>query len=579
MRLPIITAFALLIISAFAQASLYQITEVNPRYANPNSGGFLLVTLENVDINPGTMVRATIQSKNSGITFPGTGSYDYIGFVDGLDKRTASFPYRISNIQDGNYPLYLTVYDVPNVKGESPTRTDLKFNFTISRTAVSFDTVCGDGICESTENNTACPQDCAGGVGNATNETVNVTSYALAGSTCDIFRIDSISLKDEEDGRIDPTDTVNLGIYLHSTTTATIYDTKAVIQEDNSNIIAPNTETSYPTFGDRATIVQYFPIETKDVTPGGYGMVLKTTYVKDGRECMQLTPLNITVNGGYSFYIDLMPDSLETQPQTQITLKAHIRNIGTRDDTYELLFRGASEWVQQADRTIVVKAGQEKDAYIKLYVPPVTGLYQFTVEAQSKMLSQISSRDTTLITVSEPVKPLHAINLLVTDPRSTDLVRGEGGTFKIKVQNAGTLKETVSLSTAGASWAYLKPDTLSLQPGEMAELSLYLAPTADAETGTYTIQIKASTPGGEATADESVAVYVADKRITKTLPETAEAEGRNATALTGLVLFAKGAATTGGAAFTLGILIIIGLILAFIPKKEKAEGLVPLKGK
>lgn len=568
MRAPIII-FALLVISGFAQAALYQITEINPRYANPNSRGYLLVTLQNVDESPGTMVRAAIQSKTSGIAF--TGSYDNLGFIDWMDSRTASFPYLISSMQEGNYPLYLTVYDGAGT-------TDFKFNFTISRTAVYPGTVCGDSICENTENNSACPQDCKGNVTTAENVTA-LASYALEGSTCDIFRIDSISLKDEADGRIDPTDRIDLGITLHSTTTSSIYDTKAFIQEDNPNVYSPTVETQYPTFGDRATIAQYFSIETRDVTPGGYGMVLKMDYIKEGRECMQLTPFNITVEGGYAFSLDLTSDSLETQPNSQLTLKAHLRNTGTRDDIYELQFRGVSNWVSQADRTVIVKAGMDKDAYIKLSVPPVTGLYDFTVEAKSKMLSQINNRDTTLIKVSEQVKLMHAINLLVTDSRSMDIVRGEGGAFKIKIQNAGNLKDTISLKVTGADWAFLKPDTLTLEPGQTEELAMYVAPTIETETGTYTLTVKATTPGGEAAAEDAVAVYVADKKITRTFPATAEAGQANATALTGLVVFAKGAAAYGGAPLILGSLIIIALALAFLPKREKAEGLRQLKGK
>jgi len=568
MRVPILL-LALLVISGFAQAALYQITEVNPRYANPNNRGYLLVTIQNVDESPGSMVRASIQSKTSGIKF--TGSYDNLGYIDWMDSRTASFPYVISSMGEGNYPLSLTVYDGAGT-------TDFKFNFTISKTAVYPGIVCGDSICESTENNTACPQDCKGNVTTAENVT-ELASYALAGSTCDIFRIDSVLLKDEADGRIDPTDKIDLGITLHSTTTSPIYDTKGFIQEDNPNIYSPSVETQYPTFGDRATLTQYYSIETKDVTPGGYAMVLKTTYIKDGRECMQLTPFNITVEGGYAFSLDLTPDSIETQPNSQLTLKAHLRNTGTRDDIYELQFRGVSNWVSQADRTVIVKAGMDKDAYIKLSVPPLTGLFDFSVEAQSRMLSQISNRDTTLITVNEPVKLMHAINLLVTDSRSMDVVRGEGGIFNLRIQNAGNLKDTISLKATGADWAFLKPDTLTLEPGQTEELAMYVAPTDGTETGTYTLTIKATTPGGEASAEETVAVYVADKKITKTFPKSEEAGEANASALTGLVVFAKGAAVYGGTPLILGILVIIALALAFLPKREESEELRPLKGR
>ncbi|MFH1786635.1 MAG: thrombospondin type 3 repeat-containing protein [archaeon] len=382
------------------------------------------------------------------------------------------------------------------------------------------------------------------------------------------IRIENIALRDEHDAEINPTDKVNLVVYLRSRTTVTLMNVKAKLQEDLKPIYADESTYPYLDINSGEARGGYFSMETKDASPGMYRLSMNLKYVKGTSMCEINLPFNMSVVGGYGVRVDLVPDSAEFQPDGTATFKINVLNTGERSDVYDITFPGGvSNWIQEADRMVELDAKEAQDLFVKLYVPQVTGSYELSAKATSKQLSSISNQDTSYFKVTRTLAKQHALELSV-DRRSLDIAMGQQGEIKVSVQNIGGVKDAVNLKLTGPDWAYLAPSTMELSPGELKQATLYLAPDADVSMGTTDIAIKATTFGGEASASETVAVFAADLA---TIQEKAAAGSpEKSSPFSGFaILSGKGPGLTE--LVLLQGLAIIGLMYALIKRHELAE--------
>jgi len=539
---------ALIILSGTALAGNYTITKIKPNSVAPSQNAFVLVTIQNTG-DTATQVRAYLISNAERITV--TDSWDYVGTLDWMETRTAVFAVHAASMPEGNYSMTLEIKD--------STEPANFFNFSLPISNYPLPTEIG--------------------VGNATGNGGTTGTGAEEG-TGD-FNVELITLLDESDNRIDPTDKATIGIALHNRNTDGVSNVQARILEDFGNIKVPLEQRDYGNFGGKQTKTGYFDIETIDVSPGIYQMNLSLTYDKGGKEHMANIPFNITVSGGYSVTADLLPDSMEANPMQQIKMKLHIRNTGTVDDTYKIYFRGVSEWVQQADRQVSVAKGTDKDVEVTLLTPDATGAYTLTAEAISNTLSAASSKDTSVITIGQEIKAMHQIELTL-DKHSTDVPQGKGGTFDVMVTNLGTIKDAVTIKVKGSDWAYLSPSTIELEPMQAKSLTLYVAPPIDARIGTYALNLTATTFGGEASAKEQVAVYVAQAteqkgEISEPVKGAAGAGNRTGAPAAGFASLAKDIKGFGNPILTLLVVALLAAILiSMVSGKEEPEKMVAL---
>jgi len=535
-------ALALIIFSGMALASNYTITKVKPNSVAPSQNAFVLVTIQNTG-DTASQVRAYLISNEPRITV--TDSWDYVGTLDWMETRTAVFGVHAASMPEGNYSMAIEIKD--------STEPSHIFNFSlpISNNPLPTEIKVGNE---------------SGDEGSATGENED-------------FKIELTTLLDESDNRIDPTDKVTFGIALHNKNTEGVYNVYARILEDFDNIKVPTDEKDYGNFAGKASLTRYFDIETIDVTPGIYQMNLSLRYDKAGKEHIAKIPFNMTVSGGYNVAEDLLPDSVEADPMQQLKMKLHIRNTGTVDDTYKIYFRGVSEWVQQAQRDVFVAKGTDKDVEITLQTPDAKGSYTFTAEAISNTLTAASSKDTSVITIGEEIKSLHQIELTL-DKHSMDVAQGTGDTFDILVTNLGTSKDAVTIKVTGSDWAYLSPSTLELEPMQTKDLTLYVAPPADAQIGTYTLNITATTFGGEASVKEQAAVYVAQApedmgEISEPVNGQAGAGNETIGPATGFATLAKDIKGFGNPILTLLLVAVLAVILInMASRKDEPEKMV-----
>ncbi len=68
---------------------------------------------------------------------------------------------------------------------------------------------------------------------------------------------------------------------------------------------------------------------------------------------------------------------------------------------------------------------------------------------------------------------------------SIDLNAGESKSFSISVLNSGTREQTASVTFTGLDWVYASPRSLSLVPGEIKQVYVFVNPLCDLEEGNY----------------------------------------------------------------------------------------------
>ena len=540
-----VALIALLLLAMPAMAANYKMTDLSPVPVAPQTNVFLHVELENTgpDAN---LARVDIRSEINGIVI--TDRLHYIGDFPEDSVKIVPIGIHVGDIAKDEYKLTLVVFDSNGIHEGEFILPVGKGSFK----AINLGTGSSSGTTDSSASSTDDGDWSCGDVD---------------------FEIKNTAYRGEDDARIDPTDKVELVVYLESRTTDQLRDVEAEISEDILGLSFPTRKYNYVDIGDRAEKAGYFILETDDLTPGGYVVDFEAEYVKKAHVCTAKIPLNITVSGDYGVRVDALQDTMEVAPAGTATIKVNIRNDGEANDIYKLFFRGVSNWVQEYDEAILVPSGESRDTYVKLYIPLVTGMYELGIGAESETLSSISDKDTVIIISDEDKVGGHGV-LMSFNKHSSDVAPGKSVTFNLKVQNVGNTKDAVALMLEGPDWALLNPSTIELEPGAIKELELYVAPDADAAMGSHEIIVKASTFGGEATAEERIAVYVTDNPATTDLPETDEAGANAIAAATGFAILDFGKRSGLSTLVLLQTAIIAVLVLTIIRKTERPEVVV-----
>jgi hypothetical protein len=380
--------------------------------------------------------------------------------------------------------------------------------------------ICGNGVCEAGETLEQCPRDCSLHVSPNVcdkdglcekNETVEncPSDCSLNPPARDVcsedLHVKTVALLEEGDGRIDPTDTVMLVIYLEASS-----DVSDVIGRIETNILGL-TSTSGPYTYQKIDIGKwsagYFKIKTRDLTPGKYLLNLLVTYKKDSIECSDALEFQISVRGGYGVSVNVDPDRLSVRSGDKAVFMLNIKNVGEADDTYSIRYDGPDLFIPHFEKTIDVKAGQAKNLQINIDIPALSGTYKCKFTVTSQRLASISASDVVYLDVLGGPKPVHAINLML-EKHVLELQPGDSKSLWVSVQNTGTVSDVVGLSLVGPDWVYITPKTISLLPGEIKNIELYLAPPETTGFGKNEIKIFAKTYDGDASAKEEVVVYI-----------------------------------------------------------------------
>ena len=477
----VVTVFAFfLLVGLSSAATSYHVSNVNPDQVPPTSSFYISVNLENTGSSEAQNVKVRLVSDNSLIV--STGTLKRIGDLDEDAGITLSFPLNTKGAPTGTYELTLEVSDRSG-------STEIDFDIEVTDAGTYY----GDSGSSGP----------SGGSSDDDDDDINEEK------DCDKdFKLLGPSLLNEVDHEINPSDRVELVIYLKSLAEYKLKNIVATIDEDVWKVSADGKWYFYDFLTEGTSRPGYFIVNTDNAKPGDYELGLNVEYEKDDNDCEQELKFNITVKGSYGVLIDLKPDSTGLTPDSTIEFSANVRNTGGKEDTYSLtFFEGVSDWVHSAPSEVELAPGEETTVPVTLYIPKVTGSYQIGINAISNTLSSVRDSDITYFTVAEVDKPVHRIGM-GSLKETFDVSPCETKSVGLAIDNLGNVAEDVKVVVDGPYWVFVAPSEFQLLPSEKRDITIYFAPDCNEEMGTQNIGVRAYTKKSTASVEGTIGVYV-----------------------------------------------------------------------
>jgi len=532
----LIAGLAVLLLIGVSAAGSYGIVSVSPDEISANSQISFVIEVENEGAESARNIRAYLASGAGGISV--TGGAELRSNLDSGKTAEFAFPVQIGSVGKGKYELTLTIIDEDGTAFLYP-----KLDVTREgRTVVDYG---GPGTGSG-------PGD--GGLNDK------------EGCDADLV-LNAVNLVNERDGEINPSDDVEIAVYLRSRTEHTMTGVKGTLREDYWNLKADGTWYSYREIGRGSTVPGYFMIKTFDMEPGEYEMGIDVEYGKKGHKCEDVLSFEFEVAGDYGVSVDLKPDQSSVEPMTEVGLEFMVRNRGSREDTFTIGFNdGVSDWVHEYPKEVTLGRGEEKVLPVLIYVPDVDGTYRLGARARSKTLGTAEDSDSIQLSVERPLEPVHALE--VGAPRqATDVAPDRAREIKVEVENTGNVREDVRVGVEGPEWVYVTPVSFGLAAGEKREILVYLAPPKDAEMGTYDVRVGVRGIGSDVRLEKTLGVYV-------TGPAGRESANREAVAaqgpsmVTGMIGAVEGS-TPAKAVIGIAIIALIGALVYWKIESEE----------
>ena len=202
--------------------------------------------------------------------------------------------------------------------------------------------------------------------------------------------------------------------------------------------------------------------------------------------------VTIVINLQYGVSLMAMKEIVPSGNNMSVDAEVELTNEGNTEDTYKLKIAGlpGSLWDATVEFDEVTVLGEEK-AYFNVTVDVPSGVkagnYVVQVRATSTMAPTLVQTIPLNITVAFGVNatgPMDKVNIMP----------GDSEIIQVTVENTGLGPDIVLLEPVAPfeDWADPVKWAILLMPGESAVMDILITPPADAQTGTYVVQIKAT---------------------------------------------------------------------------------------
>ncbi len=242
---------------------------------------------------------------------------------------------------------------------------------------------------------------------------------------------------------------------------------------------------------DGATAVATATIDVNASRSGNY--VIRFEVTSHGGGNVSEVQLTIIIDLRYGVSLVAVKDVVPAGNNMSVDAEVELTNEGNTEDTYELKVVGlpGSLWDAQLQYAQLTVAGGEVAWFnVTVDVPPGVraGNYVVQVRATSTMSPVNLAR-------TIPLNITVAFGVNATGPADrVNVMPGEEETVQITVENTGLGPDIVMLEPVAPfqDWADPVQTAVLLLPGESAIMDIVITPPEDALTGTYVVQIKAT---------------------------------------------------------------------------------------
>lgn len=230
-----------------------------------------------------------------------------------------------------------------------------------------------------------------------------------------------------------------------------------------------------------------------DIDTTGMTGIYTVEIIASSDEVSDMSTVTLVTENCYSAELSITPESHTTCPLTQVNYSVVLKNTGKLEDTYTLKFEDVAQ-------ETTLGSGESQTFSFPAYAEE-SGAYVINVSASS---DHVSAETQTVLIVKTAEQ---CFSLQMTGDKTAAVELYKAVALEIKVKNTGENPDIYQLSVQGPDWAYLSPESLSLEPGEEGNVYLYLSPSQESDTGTHILVVSAGSLNAQ--AEHQIAVGVA----------------------------------------------------------------------
>ncbi len=231
-------------------------------------------------------------------------------------------------------------------------------------------------------------------------------------------------------------------------------------------------------------------VDTKSFT----GEKFITITASVDKEVTDQAMIKIISENCYSAELKLEPENVTICPCEKINFTTEVKNTGKLKDNYTLSFNGVSE-------QLTLDAGESKTFTHEFAVPCDANE---TIEVTASLSStHVSVSDKSAITIKSK-EECYGSEISEGGKIEVEVLKSKA--VPVKIKNTGEKTDTYRFSVEGPVWAFLQPDTVTLNPGEEGEVYLYISPIFGTKPGEYKTTIKLKSDYVESSTDFTIVV-------------------------------------------------------------------------
>lgn len=197
----------------------------------------------------------------------------------------------------------------------------------------------------------------------------------------------------------------------------------------------------------------------------------------------------------YDYSFDIEKNLYETCENQVTTIPITVNNLGTQDNTY-LISLDSPSWISIDQKSLKISANQNK-VFNLIMQPPLKTLGNFS--ANINFTSEKGSISQNL-NLDIHVGSCYGSSLSFEQKQDT-ICSGLSNNYTVSLKNSGKFKDDYSIILDAPDWVSLDKSTVSLEPGEEAQIYVTVNPTSSAKATDYSILVKATDSNKLETSD------------------------------------------------------------------------------
>jgi hypothetical protein len=214
-------------------------------------------------------------------------------------------------------------------------------------------------------------------------------------------------------------------------------------------------------------------------------------------------------SGAATYGVVMSPaaQSLDLHASGTADVSVNARNNGSATDRIDFSLTGpAASWGSLGKSSASLSPGEQTAVSVSIMVPAGTAPGGYMLKVRGASHADPAKADEAVINIDVQEELVYGVALSPSSD-TQDATAGDSATFQIKVQNTGTLSDTVDLTVTGdePSWAALNRASVALPANGEDTVTLTVSVPSDATTGRVDYTVKGTSRADSSKTSTSLA--------------------------------------------------------------------------